>query len=600
MHNILVRLVTVAALWFVTGIGGFAAVPGRPDRTHIVFGYMQNSGDNGPLRSYRWQALTHIGYTWVAFGEDGSFQPDSLRAFQNRSPELLRGGAAQNNGVRVIAVLCNHRFRREIIDAVFTSPEKRARLVSETVKLVRDANTGCDGVSLDVEPMNFRPATAAGFNQFLIALADALHGLTPRREVSMYVGTYYPARYTVKTFSERLDYTLYSAYNFASGNLVGDVGSVDKVHSGIDSWLRAGLPPEKVVLTAALFGKQWETTKAAWGATGKPLRSIGMDYGNYLTLTRQPPLPARTSGPNRSCVWVAEPADKAGSWVISTFDDMTAHERKLGMALRWDGKVKKGSSLGGVGFWSFIWVAQGLRPGSVDPDNPDGAPNPALRRTFSPPWTLWEELFSPPARILFRAETFEGTRLDPIWAAPANGPDAQNVILASLTSIAAAAGAAPGSHRAAALQFSFSAGPGRLVCKYRPLADTRPPHPIDRNAFLVLTPANAEFVVPVFLPEAVPGTALRMVVCDGRTELEQSQPFPLKQKGWQQLRWNLADAGSVEPCVTRERGLKSGNGRIDSGGRRDIGFIGFEVESSAAAKGRIEIDGILYSLSGPR
>jgi len=275
---------------------------------------------------------------------------------------------------------------------------------------------------------------------------------------------------------------------------------------------------------------------------------------------------------------------------------MTAHERKLRMALRWDGEVKKGSSLGGVGFWSLMWLAQGLQPGSVDPDDPGGTPNRDLRRTFSPPWTLWEELFSPPAKTLFRAETFEGTRLDPMWIAPAKGPDARNVVSADLRSIAAPASAGPGSHRAAALQFSFSAGPGRLFCKYRPLADVRPPHPIDRNAFLVLTPANAEFVVPVFVPEPVSGTVLRMVVCDARNELERSRPFPLNQKGWQRLRWNLADRGSVEACVTHERDLKSGNSRIDSNVKRDIGFIGFEVESSAAAKGRVEIDGILYSL----
>jgi hypothetical protein len=32
---------------------------------------------------------------------------------------------------------------------------------------------------------------------------------------------------------------------------------------------------------------------------------------------------------------------------------MAAHGRKLRMALHWDGEVKGGNSLGGLGFWSF-------------------------------------------------------------------------------------------------------------------------------------------------------------------------------------------------------------------------------------------------------
>lgn len=98
----------VASLLVVAfGLSGAGAVPGRPDRTQIIFGYMQSVGANGPLSSYRWHALTHVGYTWVAFRADGSLHPDSVQAFKARSPELLRGGAAANNGVRVIAVLCN-------------------------------------------------------------------------------------------------------------------------------------------------------------------------------------------------------------------------------------------------------------------------------------------------------------------------------------------------------------------------------------------------------------------------------------------------------------------------------------------------------------
>lgn len=579
-----------------------AAVPGRADRTHIVFGYMQSVGADGPLSEYRWHALTHVGYTFVSFGPDGGLAPESLQKFRNRSPELKAGGAARNNGVRVIAVLSNHGFRAEVSDAVFPVAQRRARLISDVVAMVSDPASGCDGISLDIEPMNFKGATVAGFNSFVIELSAALRKLQPVRELSMYVGSFYPGRYNLATFRNCFDYILFSAYNFAPGAAVGDVGLVEGIHKGIDSWLKAGMPPERIVLTLALFGKQWDVPKAEWGVTGTNPKSIGMDYGNYLVSTREPSLALNTSGAKRSCVWTSETIGQ-GKSRIYTFDDMTAHERKLRMALSWDGSERAGASLGGVGFWSLMWLAQGLRPGSVDPNDSGHQSNPALRRTYGPPWTLWEELFAPPTLKAYRAATFESAALDPMWVGPAESPDTLNAGSAcAISSSAAAAGVSASGRRVATLRFAFKGPSGRLLYKYRPLADVNPPFPIDRNASLVLTDASTEFMVPVYLPEAVPGVSIRLLVSDGKSELERSPAFALDKPGSQTLRWNLSDAKAVFPCETKEVAFHSGNGRIDTAGngRRDIAFVGFVIEYSgeAPASGKIDVDGILYTHAG--
>ncbi len=576
-----------------------AAVPGRPDRTHIVFGYMQAVGPDGPLSEYRWHALTHVGYTFVSFRSDGSLSAESLQKFRTRSPELKAGGAAKNSGVRVIAVLSNYGFKADVADAVFPVAQRRARLISEVVAMVADPATGCDGISLDIEPMNFKPATAAGFNTFVLDLSAALRRLQPMREFSMYVGSFYPGRYNIASFRACFDYILYSAYNFAPGSVVGDVGFVDGIRKGIDSWLTAGMPPEKIVLTLAVYGKQWDTSQAAWGVTGSNPKSIGMDHGNYLISTRLPPLPAHDSGAKRSCIWTAEDLG-GGKFRLSTFDDVAAHERKLRLALTWDGSVKKGASLGGVGFWSLMWPAQGLHPGSVDPNDAFKSPNPALRRTFSPPWTLWEELFAPSSQKVYRAATFESLLLDPLWVGPRETPDAVNAASScAMISAVAPPGAPPGCDRVASLRFGFTEPTGRLLYKYRPVADARAPFPIDRNASLVLTEASTEFIVPIHLSEATPGANIHLVVVDGKSELERSPAFSLNKAGWQTLRWDLADPKSVSAYSTREAAFRSGDGKIDTagGGKRDVAFVGFEIESAtnAPASGRIDIAHILYT-----
>jgi hypothetical protein len=592
-----IQLLLPAWLFFFHLTAG-AAVPGRPDRAQIVFGYMQSIAPDGPVTGYRWHALTHIGYTFVRFRADGSLDPASRENFRNRPGALKNGGAAKNNGVKVIAVLANHGFQADVEDAVFPSAIKRAKLIAEVVALAGDPVAGCDGVSLDIEPMNFKRGTAVAFNSFVLELSAALRRMRPAREFSMYVGSYYPARYSIATFRSCFDYLLFSAYNFAPGNVVGDVGFVDGIHKGIDGWLKAGMPPEKIILTLPLFGKEWEAPAAAWGVKGHDPKSIGMDYGNLLTTTRVPPLTANPSGAKRSCVWTAEDAG-AGKFRIRTFDDLEAHERKLRMALSWDGTVSPGARLGGVGFWSLMWLAQGLRPGSVDPNDGAHAVNPALRRTFGGPWTLWEELFAPPSQKVYRAETFEGATLDPMWAGPASSPDSAGIGKCAMLSAAAAPGSSKANARVASLQFSFTGGAGRAVYKYRPLADVKAPYPVDRNAALVLTDAATRFIVPVYVPEAMTGVSLRLLVSDKNGELEQSLAFPLAKSGWQTVEWNLADPKTVAACTTKEGGLRSGDGVIQTagGGARDIAFIGFAVESASPAPvaGRVDVDQILYA-----
>jgi spore germination protein YaaH len=596
-------------LALMTAAFNLAAGP-RADRDKIVFAYLQ-SPTSTDIRGLRWHAITHIGWSFVTFDATGSL--GGVSSFNSRSAELKPGGAAANNGVKVVMVLANQNFNETILSTVMTSATLRQTLVNNVVSVVSNATNGCDGVNLDFE-FSWGSATRDGIASFVQALYTQLKALNPPRELSLYtIPSWTSTQYNASNLTNYTDYILYSGYDFASGSTMTSVGRYGPATSysivgNLDDFIAAGIPANHIVLALPFYTKTWDTTASGvYGDSSDYSGSAGaLIDANFDTLYRSTPYPKYYSNPvDHHTKWYKY-LWSGSTYELTTFDDAETLAYKFRLAKAWKGNNSRGRQLAGVGFWSLYWL---VNTTSVDPNN-TAAGGQSLTRTLEYPYTLMEELFAPPGTRTYRVETFEHTSTDADtgynarWRSPAEGPDAQNVdsSTASRAPAAAPSGAPSGSHKVLAVNFKFTATPGRFFFKHQPLMDTSTPYSVDWGGAIIAVPATTKFMADIYTPAGYAGTTIRMVVRDKNNQLEKGPAFSLASAGWKSISFDLQnDPAAV--YTTSEGGYTSGNGVIDTagGGARDITFAGFEVATTGftGSVGTIDFDRILYQPALP-
>lgn len=581
----------------------------RPDRDKIVFAYLQ-SPTSTDIRGLRWHAITHIGWSFITFDENADL--GGVSTFNSRSAELKPGGAAANNGVKVVIVLANKNFDEGLLSTVMTSATLRQKLVNNVVAVVSDPTNGCDGVNLDFE-FSWGTATRDGIAAFIQSLYTALKALNPPRELSIYtIPSWSSTQYNAANLTNYTDYVIYSGYDFASGSTmqaVGEYGTTNtySIVGNLDDYIAAGIPPEHLVIGLPFYTKMWDTdASGSYGGTGTQVGAGSLINANYDTLYRSSPYPKYYSTPqNHHTMWYKRLVS-GSTYRLTTFDDAQTLEYKFRLVKAWKGANARGKQLGGIGFWSLLWLVNDT---SVDPNNTAAGPQ-SLTRTLGFPYTLMEELFAPPGTRTFRVETFEHTSSDtntgfnPRWRAPSDGPDDQNLdsSTASRAPADAPAGAPSGSHKVLAVNFKFTATPGRFFFKHQPLMGTDTPYSVDWGNAIVLVPATTKFIADIHTPAGYAGTTIRMVVRDANNQLEKGPAFSLATAGWKTITFDLLN-DPVTAYTTSEGAYTSGNGVIDTagGGTRDIAFAGFEVSTTGftGSVGTINFDRILYQPSLP-
>lgn len=590
----------------------------RDDRSHIVLGYMQASGNgaDSAMRQYRWQALTHVAVPFTSFDDTGTITNSS--SWINRDAELKPGGAASNNGVKVLMTLAptsGGGFNLSHITTVMGSETLQDTLISNIIPLVSHPTYGCDGVTLDLEPFSWGASTRTALTRFVQQLNAQLKALDPPRELSIYVAATYDSAlngdFDYPAIRDHVDYLIYSGYDFSGGALraVGIYGNpaTYSIIRNLDAYLdpaRGQMPPEKMVLALPLYGRQYSVTKATepvYGDTATEGASAGWTESVFASSYQNPPYTRHASGATHYVKYYSEPTG-ASTWNSVVFDDNETLEYKLRLAKAWKGAYETGRQLRGVAFWSLNWLAQGKGTTSRDPND---ASRTGLRRTNDGPWTLWEELFMPPGEQIYRAETFENLTINPRWVDPNLGPDDIGVAAATSVAMASApAGAPAGSQRVAAINFQFTATPNnRFLFKHEVLADASSGNPIDHNCHLVQVDATTKFMADLHVPAAYPNLQVRMVVKDGDNELERGPAYTFSTAGWQRIEFDLTQSGTVSAYDTNgEADYLDGDGVIDTagGGARDIAFVGFEVTNGGqAGSGTLNIDQILYTHAYP-
>ena len=595
----------------LTGVSTKALGTGPPSIStdFINFGYIQN---NSILPHVRWNALTHIGTSFISFNSTGGWV--NLSSFTGRDAALKAGGAAANAGVKVILVALNDGFSAAVTNSVMQSATNRTTLVNNVVSAVT-SDAYCQGVSFDCEPFSYGTATRDGMVLFFQELRAAFNASSkPTAEISLYTdATYSSSNYNIPGLVPNIDYFNYSCYDWATGTQAHAVSDADNYISRVNTYFNVGLPPNKMVLLDSSYGGDWPSaTSAAYNATGGSRTAIGFCDGLFDTT-----LNTANGGPFTANYQAGDEvgwyAYTSTSQHVATWEDPRAVEYKVRLATSFQdaGNANSGKRLRGVGWWSLYWMADlATSYNPLPPGTPQG--NTAKTRTYPHIYQLCQEIMAPPGTTRYVFEKFEQD--NPRWASFAStqssSPDNASWLSASTTKALitspAGTGAAPNSTKAMDLHFAFSgSSSGKIFFRHEVLKDNNVTAVVDTNAMAAKFDVNNAVGSYVYSAAAYTGVTVRLVVMDKNRQLEASPAYAMNTAGWRLLNWDMTDttAGNITGLTTAEPAFTSGNGVIDTAGAgaRDIGFVGFIVEqgTGASATGDLYFDELAYEHRNP-
>jgi len=576
----------------------------------IVFGYVQNSAGGTYPDFYHWESLTHVGSQFVSFASDGTISTANENAWRNRDATLRAGGVAQAAGVKVIMVVLNSGFDVAVINTVMTTPAARTTLVDEIVALLADDNNVAGGanyshgVSFDFEPFSWSSAARDGMALFFQELRSDLNaaGLASH-EISLY-GDPTPSdtQWGASSigFAPQMDYLLYSGYDFASGLTPHAITDHNGALNNFDYYFDRGIAPEKFVYVISSYSRNWTGT-AAYNVAGTSDLAEGFTDGLYDTT-----LNPRFGGPFAENYVTGDEVswytynDGTNNHAV-TFDSPQAMAVKVGSTLGYPSPgAWQGRRLGGVGFWSLMWMAE---TASWDPISNSAQ---AKTRTYPHIYQACQEILAPSGREELLVTGFEGLNFR--WRVPTEGPDDVGDTDANSTRaiVSAPAGAGRPASTTNAMQLTFdiengSVGtPGKLFFRHEMLAANEAAvqnSVIDKNAAIAFFDRTTKLTTSIYTSAAYPNATLRMVVMDNSRELERSPAFSLNGTGWRTIEWDLTDAATISGYNTNEPAFVDGDGSLDtaSGGAKDIAFAGFILEATANnTNGAVVLDEVTH------
>ncbi len=555
-------------------------------RGAIVFGYLQSETQVPHLR---WHALTHVGSLFVGFDALGNLTGTS--AFTGRSAFLRAGGAAQAAGVKFVLVLANFDDSPGgSIQTVMTTPARRANLVQQLVTLVTN-DSYCQGISIDLE-FSWGTTVRDGVTAFMRELRAALPAAY---ELSIYTNAIYSASQwnfdAVTGITPAIDYMLYSMYDWASGSTAKAISDFDNCLGAtrMHAYLNAGLPPEKLVPTISAYSRRWNGA-SNYNATGSSPSSSGFTDAHY-DVTLNPaigPLAERYVRGDEGgwYTW------NDGTQRIRTFDSLESLEYKVRHALsmqdpagNWNGR-----RLGGVGFWSLMWMAETT---SIDPRTGTSV---ARTRTYPHIYQLCHEALARPGTARFTLDSFAG--LDPRWRDPNEARDTTGDTDNNSARSLVPAWNGDGN----ALRFTFdleSQGANRAVLAHELLASPLAPNVTDRNAPLGFVSRSHRLVATVNSAVPAPNHSLRLLIIDALGQVEASPAFSLATTGPRELSWDLSDDLAVFAFNTDEPALGDGNGILETFRPGDLGVYGFVVEGQGPVAASVDISALRYERIDP-
>ncbi len=163
----------------------------------------------------------------------------------------------RKSGVPIMPMLSNNinkTFRGDVVSAIFRSPQKRAKLIENTLELCLKNNF--IGINIDFEELSEQ--TDEHLISFAREMSEAFHskGLLLSMDIMPF-----NTDYNIKALSKYIDYFCLMAYDeYSLGSDPGPISSQKWIEAAVDNTLKY-VDPDKVILCMGAFGYDWSESE---------------------------------------------------------------------------------------------------------------------------------------------------------------------------------------------------------------------------------------------------------------------------------------------------------------------------------------------------
>ena len=314
-----------------------AAVP----LTHKVYGWHPYWASSSAFLSYDYSALTHIAYfSYEVDTATGGYT--TLRGW-NTTPVI---DYAHQRGVKVTLTVTNFGAARNT--KILSDTVKQRFLLTTVVQQLKSRNG--DGVNFDFETV---PATQrANMVDFCRRAVRMIKKELPAAEISLATPAIdWSSAWDYASLAEICDYLIIMGYNYywsgssTAGPVAPLTGEAQNVTRSIDTYLNAGVPPEKLMLGVPWYGHDWPVVSSVRKAatTGTGTSRI------YSAADELAELHGREFDQATGVPWV--------SYLSGTVWRQLWYDDSVSLSLKYD--LVKTKNLAGIGIWALSYEGSG-------------------------------------------------------------------------------------------------------------------------------------------------------------------------------------------------------------------------------------------------
>ena len=285
--------------------------------------------------SFDYSALTHIAYfSYETDPATGGYT--TIRAW-NETPII---SYAHERGVKVTLTVTNFGYDQN--DMILGDTLKQEQMLATLISLL--ASRSGDGVNFDLEMV--RNTQRANLVAFMRRAVTRIKAAIPRAEISMATPSVdWSGTWDFSQLGQICDYLIVMGYDYywsgstTAGPVAPLAGENCNITRTIDTYLAAGVPPQKLLLGVPWYGLDWpvvsgDRKSVAMGTASSRVYSVAEpmagSYGKIFDATTQVPWFAYLAGTTWRQVW---------------YDD------SLSLALKYN--LANARALAGVGIWAL-------------------------------------------------------------------------------------------------------------------------------------------------------------------------------------------------------------------------------------------------------
>lgn len=314
-----------------------AAVP----LTHKIYGWHPYWASASAYLSYDYNALTHIAYfSYEVDTATGGYT--TLRGW-NTSPVI---DYAHQRGVKVTLTVTNFGAARNT--ELLSDTVKQRFLLTMIVQQLKSRNG--DGVNFDFETVP--AAQKANMVDFCRRAVRIIKKELPAAEISLATPAVdWSSAWDYNSLARICDYLIIMGYNYywsgsaTAGPVAPLTGETQNVTRSIDTYINAGVPPEKLLLGVPWYGYDWPVVSSARKAATTGIGTSRI----YRAAEELAELHGRKFDQATGVPWVSYMAGT--DWRQLWYDD------SVSLSLKYD--LVKTKKLAGIGIWALSYEGSG-------------------------------------------------------------------------------------------------------------------------------------------------------------------------------------------------------------------------------------------------